>query len=118
MNSPFITQWRFWLVTVMITIAFTAVLGKLYYLHVWESEALQKIVERNRKRLEIRSARRGNIVDKRGDILATTQPVMVVGVDPEATDPNESADKWVQLARLLNIPLEEVKKVLFLGNVV
>lgn len=116
MNSPFITQWRFWLVTVMITIAFTAVLGKLYYLHVWESEALQKIVERNRKRLEIRSARRGNIVDKRGDILATTQPVMVVGVDPEATDPNESADKWVQLAGLLNIPLEEINKSIIPGK--
>jgi cell division protein FtsI/penicillin-binding protein 2 len=71
---------------------------------------LVSYVDRARDSIEKQEARRGDILDARGDVLATSRTVIEVGVDPHSLRP-EDEEKWPQLATLLELPLSEIKKV-------
>jgi len=107
MNKAFVSGIRASLVCGAVILAFCVLLGRLCYLHVWEHEELRKHVEGNRKMLEVVEARRGNIVDARGNLLATTRTSYDIGVDPQvagAPDPGKVAE----LAGILKRPVEEL----------
>ena len=109
MNNAFISAWRLGLVVMVVMAAFGGIFGRLYYLHVWESKELQRIAENNRRKLEIQHSRRGDIVDARGNLLASTSTVVEVGLDPQAVKP-EDEPKLPLLAYYTGMPLEELRE--------
>lgn len=108
MSKTFIADWRFFLLTIAIVLGFGGILTRLSYLHVVQADELSRIAEARRQRAEIRYARRGNILDSRGNILAATRPVIELGVDPVSIKP-EDYEKIPQLARLLDLPEETLR---------
>ena len=78
-----------------------AVLGvRLVFLHVIDRDELVRFVDKARRQIIVTSARRGDILDARGSILATSRSLVVLGVDPQSLRP-EDEKKWPQLATLI-----------------
>jgi len=109
MSKAFVCSYRASLVSCAIAFAFCVLLGRLFYLHVWEQDELKAHVEGNRKMIKVVEARRGNIVDSRGNLLATTRTAYDVGVDPHVFDEKDRA-KLSQLAEVLGQPLEDIER--------
>lgn len=108
MSKAFVSSGRSSLISIAVACAFCILLGRLFYLHVWHSDELLKYVEGNRKMVNVVEARRGNIVDTRGNLLATTRTSYNIGVDPQAFREQDYA-KLPELARILGKPLEELE---------
>ncbi|MFP6899851.1 MAG: hypothetical protein VCA36_02840, partial [Opitutales bacterium] len=83
MKSIFVSSFRFYLVFILVFCVFCSFLGRLAYLQVWERPSLMEIVKGNRKNYLAVEAKRGDIVDEKGNLLATTKSVVEVGVDPQ-----------------------------------
>lgn len=94
---------------IAMMIVFAVVFARLFYLHIWEQEKLIGVVERTRQKFDIIRACRGNIVDKRGNLLATTYSAIELGVDPQGFR-EEDRGKWESLASLINVRIEEIEK--------
>ncbi len=109
MSKVFIADWRYLLLVSGLLFGFSLVLGRVAYLHVWKAEELAGIAEQNRKSIQVLAARRGNILDSRGNILAATRPLIEVGIDPKVFR-EEDAKKLPELARLLNVPEETLRE--------
>jgi len=92
----------------MIMVAFLAIVSRLLYLHVFQQEKLLKIVEGNRQKFEVLSARRGNIIDTRGNLLASTETRIDLGVDPQVLR-EEDKRKWPLLASLIKKDLKFIE---------
>ncbi len=108
MNRSFVSGPRFLFVVAVVVLCFSAVFSRLLYLHVLDGEKLSRIVQDNRKSFQVINARRGNIVDSRGELLATTHEVYRVGVDPQSLKP-EDFEKIPTLAALLRVPESKVR---------
>lgn len=109
MNRPFISVHRFLILAVAVTSCFAALLGRLYYLHIVRSESLTREANENRSRIVTDSARRGDIVDANGNLLATTSAVVTVGVDPQSLKP-EDFTKINDLAELLGVAPDFIRE--------
>jgi cell division protein FtsI (penicillin-binding protein 3)/stage V sporulation protein D (sporulation-specific penicillin-binding protein) len=107
MSKAFVSTARAALVSSAVAFAFCVLIGRLFYLHVWEQEALLEHVESNRKMVQIVEARRGNILDNRGNLLATTHTTIDLGVDPQSVRETDQK-KFTELANLIDQPLEKV----------
>lgn len=109
MSRAFIPTARFAWVTVCVCVAFGVILARLFFLHIWDQGRLLQIVERNRQKFEVIAASRGDVVDARGNVLATTRSVVELGVDPQSV---READlgKLSELAQMLKLPLGEVEQ--------
>lgn len=105
MSRIFIASWRLVLLSIGILLGFGAVLARLYVLHVVDSDELRAFVESSRKMRIPVEARRGDIIDARGNLLAATRPRVVVGLDPQVAD-FEANESWRRLAHLLETPLK------------
>ena len=94
----------------VLTCVFFAVFGRLYYLHVFKSDWSEESVEKVRNRNITLEARRGDITDARGGLLATSRPVMEVGVDPEVVDIYDPKNmrKLEAIAALLEMRTDEL----------
>ncbi len=64
-------------------------------------------VDRARSSVFKEHARRGYILDAKGDVLATSRTVIQLGVDPQMLREEDRAD-WPELARLIGQPLEQL----------
>lgn len=91
-----------------VAFAFCVLLGRLFYLHVWNQEDMLRHLEGNRKTFNLIEARRGNIVDTRGNLLAVTRTSYNIGVDPHSVR-EADRDKLPQLARLIGKSVEEIE---------
>jgi len=80
---------------------------RLVYLQVIDRDRYVAEVERTRKRVQVVSARRGEIRDANGNVFATNRSFIEVGVDPQAILPEDEA-KAPQLARLIGVSPSEV----------
>ena len=109
MSKAFVSTARLSLVLTAIGFAFCVLIGRLFYLHVWEHKELLEYVQSNRKMLQVAKARRGNIVDSRGNLLATMHTRIDLGVDPQVVN-KEGRPKLAALAELINRPLAEIEK--------
>jgi len=107
MSKAFVSTTRAALVSSAVAFAFCVLIGRLFYLHVWEQEALLEHVESNRRMVQIIEARRGNVVDNRGNLLATTHTRIDLGVDPQSVRETDR-EKFTELASLIDQPLEKV----------
>ena len=108
MSKAFVSSYRASLVSCAVAFAFCILLGRLFYLHVWEQEQLLEHVANNRKMVKVVEARRGNIVDARGNLLATTRTAYDIGVDPQAFR-EEDRGKLIELAEVLGKPLKDLE---------
>ena len=108
MSKAFVSGARASIVSMAVAFAFCVLLGRLFYLHVWEQAELLEHVEGNRKMVSVIEARRGNIVDARGNLLAVTRTSYNIGVDPQSVR-EEDVDKLPLLAGLIGKTLEEVE---------
>ncbi|WP_309397781.1 peptidoglycan D,D-transpeptidase FtsI family protein [Cerasicoccus maritimus] len=107
MNRAYVSGIRFAFVTVVIFTCFAVLLGRLIHLHLVEGEKLARIVEQNRERVLEIKARRGNIVDRRGNLMASTQAVYEIGVDPQSITAEDYA-RAPEVAALLGLDPEFV----------
>lgn len=103
MNPPFVSAFRFLLLLFAVLTCFGILGGRLYYLHVVKAGELGTIVEANRRNVEILPARRGNIVDRRGNLLAVNRAFIQVGVDPHFIR-DEDRPLWSTLAQMVELP--------------
>lgn len=111
MSKAFVSTSRAVLVSSAVAFAFCVLIGRLFYLHVWEQKELQEHVESNRKMVQVVEARRGNVVDNRGNLLATTHTTIDLGVDPQSVR-EEDFEKLPALAELIGQPLEKVEQAI------
>lgn len=107
MNKAFVSSPRAYVITIAVAAAFCVLIYRLVCLHIVDEEELKKHVETNRKLFQVVEARRGNVVDVRGNLLATTHTKIDLGVDPQAVV-EEDRIKIAQLAELIDVPLDKV----------
>jgi len=108
MKSLFISPFRFYLTFFAVFFAFCSLGGRLVYLQVIKSEDYTQLANQARKNFIEIKARRGDIVDSKGNLLATTRSVVEVGMDPHSVD-EKDWEKFDELAVLLNVPPLEIQ---------
>ena len=108
MSKALVSSYRASLVSGAVAFAFCVLIGRLFFLHVWEQSELQEHVQKNRKMVQVVEARRGNIVDARGNLLATTHTTIDLGVDPQSFR-EQDRSKLPLLADLIDRPLVKVE---------
>jgi cell division protein FtsI/penicillin-binding protein 2 len=102
MKNVFISSYRFYLTFFAILLTFCTLGGRLFHLQVWDADRYSQLAEGVRKNFIKEEARRGDIVDRKGSLLATTKSVVVLGVDPHAFK-GEHRSKLEALAALLQV---------------
>lgn len=111
MSKGFASNVRMTLLAVGVLGLFSAVCVRLVFLHVLDRDELLGFVEKARRQIVVEHARRGAILDTKGNVLATSRSYVVLGADPEMLKEAESS-KWADLARLLGTNYLELDKIL------
>ncbi|MGK0176981.1 MAG: cell division protein FtsI (penicillin-binding protein 3) [Lentimonas sp.] len=109
MSKAFVSTARLSLVLTAIGFAFCVLIGRLFFLHVWQHEELLEHVQNNRKMVQVVEARRGDIVDSRGNLMATMHTRIDLGVDPQVVR-EEDRSRLDALAELIGQPLVEIEQ--------
>jgi len=91
-------------------VLFSALVGRMYYLQVMETERYRLLAEQNRVNLRLLPPLRGKIVDRFGRPMAINDPNYRVVVVPEQTADMRATLK--ALARVLPIEPEEIERIL------
>ena len=81
--------------------------GRLVYLQVFKANDFSGFAQGARKNVVTLKARRGDIVDSKGNLMATTRSVVNVGLDPHSIE-KEDEVKFNALSGLLNLPIENI----------
>ena len=103
-TSIFIYTGRLAFVSLCIAGVFCAIFARLYFLHVVRSDASIEATDKARKLFDKIPARRGNIVDSKDNLLATSRPVITIGADPERVEFDEAGrEKLRKLAEILKM---------------
>jgi cell division protein FtsI/penicillin-binding protein 2 len=110
MSKGFTTNYRIALLATLVLAMFAVVEVRLVWLHVIDRDELLRSVDEARRQLIVDNARRGDILDTHGALLATSRSVIVLGVDPQFLRPEDRA-KWPQLAALLGMPEGDLERV-------
>src|SRR5690625_2142898 len=111
MAPAFTSTARLFFASLLVLVAFGGIGVRLYMLHVVEADELSSIIDQNRQQIVVKPTRRGNIVDSKGNVLATTRSEIVLGVDPQSVR-EEDREKWSELAKLAGVPLSELEKLM------
>ena len=117
---------RLYLVALAVAASFGAVSHRLVQLHVVQREHYLTQIQETRRRVVVEPARRGDIYDARGDLLATSQTDITLAIDPWALPEKIESLKLPakrarfeadqrelrgQLAGLLGAPASEIEAV-------
>ncbi len=108
MSKGFASNFRVVSLATGILLCFGGVAARLVSLSVVDRPELLKYLEQARRSFYVESARRGNIRDARGEILATSRPYIDIGLDPQALRPGDEA-RWPDLAKLLHVSLADIR---------
>src|SRR5580704_4409259 len=108
MSKGFTSTYRIALLAGLILAMFAGLEVRLIWLQVIDRDELLRSVDEARRQLIVDNARRGDIVDDRGTLLATSRSVIVLGVDPQFERP-EDQRKWPELAALIGMPLADLE---------
>ena len=92
MSTAFISSIRYWFLLLSVVLAFSGLMGKLVYLQAIKHDEYSRIASGNRKSSLTLSARRGNILDCRGNAMAITQPRIELGADPQLIEEEDMQD--------------------------
>jgi len=111
-SSPLLASktpvWRSKFIVALIALAFTALALRAAYIQVYANAFFQRQGQvRFARTLEL-PANRGRIVDRNGLILASSVPASSIWAIPE--DVKASPAQLIELAKLLEMPLSELKK--------
>lgn len=109
MSKAFVSTARLSLVISAIGFAFCILIGRLFYLHVWQHAELLEHVQSNRRMIQVIKARRGDIVDSKGNLLATMHTRIDLGVDPQVVC-EEDRSRLAELAELIGQPLTKIEE--------
>ncbi len=110
MNRSFIDRLRITLLTVFVAAGFLGVGANLCRLHIFKRSYCVKAIEETRNRTIKIDARRGDILDSRGNILATTAPYIELGCDPVSiTEKDEQ--KFGKLAEILGTTTAQIREL-------
>ncbi len=102
--------WRSKFTLFLLFAAFVALGVRAFWLQALSTDFLQKKGEARYARTLETPAVRGKILDRNGEVMASSLPVKAIWAIPEAVDASE--DKLRRLAQLLEMPLPELKKKL------
>ncbi len=111
MSKGFASSYRIVLLAAVILVCFAGLGARLVFLHVIDRDVLVRFIDKARRQIIVESARRGDILDSKGGILATSRTLIVLGVDPQSLR-KEDERKWPQLAALIGMPLADLTKTL------
>lgn len=100
--------WRRRVLLVSVLLGFAALLGRGIYLQGIHKKFLQDKGDARYSRNLVLTSQRGKIIDRHGDLLAISTPVESVWASPPDVEINAAQTK--QLAALLNLKVDEVKK--------
>jgi cell division protein FtsI (penicillin-binding protein 3) len=110
MSKGFASNYRIVLLGAGVLACFGCIGVRLLDLHVFERDRLISYVDRARRQITVEPAKRGDVLDDKGDRLATSRSLIVLGVDPQALLQADEA-KWPELARLINMPVGELTRI-------
>lgn len=117
-SSPLLASktpaWRSKFVMACVVLAFTGLAARAAWVQVIDNEFFLRQGEvRFARTLEL-SANRGRILDRNGLILASSVPAASIWAIPEDVEKNSPEDmaKLPQLAKLMEMPLDQLKKKL------
>jgi cell division protein FtsI/penicillin-binding protein 2 len=110
MSKGFASNYRIVLLATGVVACFCGIGVRLVFLHVIDREELVRSIEKVRRQIIVEHARRGDILDAKGNVLATSRSLIVLGVDPQ-TLRKEDEEKWPELARLIGMPFGEMSRV-------
>jgi cell division protein FtsI/penicillin-binding protein 2 len=105
----FASNYRIALVAAAILVGLAGIGARLVSLHVLQRAKFLSYIEKARDEIIVQNARRGDILDVHGSLLATSRSLVVLGVDPSALVKEDEA-KWPALARLLGQPLADLQQ--------
>lgn len=108
-------KFRYWLIAFVFTIGYGAIGARLVELHAVKGPGLQSELRQSRDRVITLNPRRGEILDRRGELLATSQSFLEVGLDPSLVEPGDET-QLPALAQLLSLPLHEVEQAFGVRN--
>lgn len=110
MSKGFASSYRILLLATGLFVCFGGLAMRLVWLHVVDRDSLLKTITKVRAQLIPEKARRGDIRDARGGILATSSSRLILGVDPFALRPQDEP-KWPRLAALIQLPEAELARI-------
>ena len=93
MSKGFASTYRIVLLATGLFVCFGGVAARLVWLHVVDRDSLLKTITRTRQQFTPEIARRGDILDARGGLLATSSTQRVLGVDPMSLRPQDEK-RW------------------------
>ncbi len=100
-------RFRFHALVCLVLLGFGALLWKLVQLHAIDGPRLRAHAIEARREVTQRPSRRGEIRDRQGNLLAASDTVWDVGIDPHCVLP-EDRGRAMQIAKLLNIAPSKV----------
>jgi len=100
--------WRSRFVLFVFFLAFVALLLRAGHLQLWTNDFLQTQGAMRYARTLDMPATRGKITDREGTVLASSLPAFAIWAIPEDVD--ATPDKLEHLARLLKVPMADLKK--------
>jgi cell division protein FtsI/penicillin-binding protein 2 len=109
MSRGFASNYRIALVAAAILVSLAGIGARLVSLHVLQRAKFLSYIEKARDEIIVQNARRGDILDVHGSLLATSRSLVVLGVDPSVLVKEDEA-KWPALARLLGQPLAALQE--------
>jgi len=110
MSKGFTTNYRIALLASLVLTMFAGLEVRLVWLHVVDRDELLRSVGEARRQLIVDNARRGDILDVNGALLATSRSIIVLGVDPQSVRSEDHA-KLSELATLLGMPLSDLERI-------
>lgn len=112
-NTPVIVKlpaWRRRVLLIAVLLGLTALLGRSVYLQGIHKKFLQDKGDARYSRNLVLTSQRGKITDRNGELLAISTPVESVWASPPDVEIDTNQTK--QIAALLNLKVDEVKKKL------
>ncbi len=110
MSKGFASNYRIVLLASCVLVMFGGVAARLVCLHVLDRDKLVRHIEQARRQIQVENAVRGDIIDRRGNPLAISRTMIELAVDPQVLRAQDEA-KWPELARLIGMPLDQLKDV-------
>ncbi len=101
---------RLAILRVIACLVFAVIFARLFQLQVWQGARNRRIADGNRIRVVRQSAPRGEILDRRGRVLAGNRVAFSVCVVPEELSVAGYSDPVAGLAKLLGLPEKEVRR--------
>ena len=109
MSKGFTTSYRIALLASLMLAMFAGLEARLVWLHVIDRDELLRSVDEARRQLIADYARRGDIVDDHGALLATSRSIVILGVDPQFVR-NEDRTKLPELASLIGVTVADLQR--------